>query len=156
MIQLTFTEFLLRTIPELFVLVWGIHVISGKSINNTKYILSSIILSISTFFVRWLPIYFGVHMIINIILVISVMVIIRIPLIKAIFSTLIVFSLLCLGEFINIAVIISFLKIDTINEFVNPLKKTIYCFPSLIFLVLSIFIIKYFFKMKEGMEDAFN
>lgn len=155
MLQLTYTEFFLRTIPELFVLIWGIHIISGKSINTTKYIVSSVMLSLATFFVRWLPIYFGVHMIINMILIISIMVIIRIPLIKAIFSTLIVFFFLCLGEFINM-VTLDFLKIDTVIEFANPLKKTIYCFPSLIFLLLSIFIIKYFLKMKEGVEDVSN
>ncbi|EHI98139.1 hypothetical protein CDLVIII_1446 [Clostridium sp. DL-VIII] len=155
MLQLTYTEFFLRTIPELFVLIWGIHIISGKSINTTKYIVSSVMLSLATFFVRWLPIYFGVHMIINMILIISIMVIIRIPLIKAIFSTLIMFFFLCLGEFINM-VTLDFLKIDTVIEFANPLKKTIYCFPSLIFLLLSIFIIKYFLKMKEGVEDVSN
>lgn len=155
MLQLTYTEFFLRTIPELFVLIWGIHVISSKPINITKYIVSSVMLSLATFFVRWLPIHFGVHMIINMILIISIMVIIRIPLIRAIFSTLIVFFFLCLGEFINM-IILDFLKIDIVIEFANPLQKTIYCFPSLIFLLLSIFIIKYFLKMKEGVEDVSN
>jgi hypothetical protein len=155
MLRLTWVEFFLRSIPEMFILIWGIHVISRKSINILKYILLSILAAIITFFVRWLPIYFGVHIIINIILTISIMVIIKIPLIKAIYSTFLIYFILSLGEFLNM-IILSLLNINTSIEFLNPFIKCIYCLPSLIFLSLFIIIINYLLKMKEGIKNVSN
>ncbi|WP_297420195.1 hypothetical protein [Clostridium sp.] len=155
MLKLTWIEFLLRTLPEIFAMVWGIHVISRKSIDILKYIFSSVILSILTFFVRWLPIYFGVHMIINMILIISIMVIIRIPIIKSIYSTLLVYFLLTLGEFLNM-IMLNLLNIDTSIEFSNPLIKCLVGTPSLIILLLSIIIFNYLLNMKEGTKNVSN
>ena len=36
MLKLTWIEFFLRTIPEIFILIWGIHVISRKSIRYAQ------------------------------------------------------------------------------------------------------------------------
>lgn len=155
MLRLTWIEFFLRSIPEIFILIWGIHVVSKKSINVPKYIISSIVLSILTFFVRWLPIYFGVHIVINQILIISIMVIIGIPIIKSIYSTLLMFSILTLGEFIDM-ILLNFLNINASIEFMNPLKKCLYCLPSLIFLLLFIIIMNYLLKMKEGIKNVSN
>lgn len=153
MLRITWIEFFLRDIPETFTLIWGIHVLSKKSINMIKYIISSIILSIAIFFVRWLPIYFGVHIAINQILIISIMVIIDIPIIKSIYSTLLMFSILALGEFFNM-ILLNFLNINTSIEFMNPLKKCLYWLPSLIFLLLFIIMMDYLLKMKEGRKNV--
>lgn len=155
MLRLTWIEFFLRSIPETFILIWGIHVLSKKSINMRKYIISSIILSIAVFFVRWLPIYFGVHMIINIILIISIMVVIGIDIMKSIYSTLLMFFILSLGEFLNMA-LLNLLNINTSIEFLNPYKKCMYWSPSLIFLLLFIIITNYLLKMKEGIKNVSN
>lgn len=155
MLRITWIEFFLRTIPEIFILIWGIHVVSKKSINMIKYIILSIILSVVTFFVRWLPIYFGVHMVINQILIISIMVIIDIPIIKSIYSTLLMFSILTLGEFFNM-ILLNFLNINTSIEFLNPFKKCLYWSPSLIFLLLFIIMMDYLLKMKEGRKNVSN
>lgn len=151
MLRLTWIEFFLRTIPEMFILIWGIHVISKKYIDIPKYILSSIVLALMTFFIRWLPIYFGVHMIINIILTISIMVIIHIPLIKAVYNTLLITFLLSLSEFLNM-IIVSLLDINILN----PVIKCIYFLPSLILLSLFVIIINYLLKMKEGIKNVSN
>ena len=155
MLRLTWVEFFLRCIPETFILIWGIHVISKKSINMPKYIISSIILSISIFFVRWLPIYFGVHMIINIILIISIMVIIDIDIIKSIYSTLLMLFIVTLGEFFN-SILLNLLNINTSIEFLNPYKKCLYCLPSLIFLLLFVIIINHLLKVKKGIKNVSN
>lgn len=155
MLRLTWMEFFLRIIPETFILICGIHVLSRKYLNVLKYILSSIVLAILIFFVRWLPIYFGVHMIINIILTISIMVIISIPLIKAIYSTILMFFILSLSEFLNM-IILRLLNINTDINISSPFIKCIYGIPSLIFLLLFIIIMNYLLKMKEGIKDVSN
>lgn len=136
-------------------MVWGIHIISEKPVNIPKYIFLSMLISILTFFVRWLPIYFGVHMIINIILTISIMVIIKIPLIKSINSTLLVYFILSLSEFLNI-VILDLLNINMNIEFSNPFIKCLSGMPSLIILLIFIIILNYFLKTKGGMDNVPN
>lgn len=155
MLKLAWIEFFFRTIPETFILILGIHVISKKSINIPKYALSSVLLSLMIFFVRCLPIYFGVHMIINIILTIGIMVVIRIPVIKSIYSTLLVYFLLSIGEFLNM-IILDLLNIDTSIEFSNLFIKCLAGAPSLIILLLSIIIFNYLLKMKEGTKNVSN
>jgi len=153
MLRLTWIEFFLRTIPEMFILIWGIHVISRKSIDIQKYILSSILLATMIFFVRWLPIYFGVHMIINIILIISIMAIIGIQLIKAIYGTLLMFFVLSLSEFLNM-IILQLLNINTSIESINLVIKDLYFSPSLIFLSVFIIVINYILKAEEGVKSV--
>jgi len=155
MLKLTWIEFFLRTLPELFIMIWGVHVISKRPINIPKYIISSIVLSLLTFFVRWLPIYFGVHMIINMILIISIMVLIEIPIIKSIYSTLLIFFILALGEFLN-TILLNLLNINTNIEFRNPFIKFVCFSPSLIFLLLFIIILNYSLKMNKGVKKYLN
>ncbi len=148
MFKLTWIEFFLRTIPEMFILIWGIHVISTKFFDIPQYILSSILISILTFFVRWLPIYFGIHIVINIILITSIMIIIGIPIIKAMYSTLLMIFILSLSEFLNI-IILSLLNIDTNFEFLQPVTKCVLEAPSLVITSIFIIIMHYLLKTKD-------
>lgn len=155
MLKITWIEFFLRSIPEMFIMIWGMHVITRKIIDIPKYIFSSILLSILVFFVRWLPIYFGIHTIINIVLIASIAVMIDIPLLKAIYSSLLMIFIFSLSEFINIIV----LKLMNMNENIyalTPIMKCIYGIPSLIFISLFIIMINYFLKMKETIKDVSN
>ena len=153
MLKLTWIEFFLRLIPETFILICGIHVISRKSFDIPKYIFSSIVMAILSFFIRWLPIYFGVHMIINIILSISIMVIINIPVIKAIYSTLLMFFILSLSEFLNmIALSLLNINIESLSTFLKCLVGV----PSLIMMLLFIIAINWVLKRKEGVKDVIN
>lgn len=155
MLKLTWIELFLRTIPEMFILIWGIYVLSRKCIDIRKYIVSSIVIAVITFFVRWLPIYFGVHMIINIIFIIGTMFIIGIPIIKAIYSTLLMIFILSLSEFINI-VILNLLSIDTSFQFSNPIMKCVLSSPSLVITSVFIIIMNRLLKMKERLKSNAN
>lgn len=155
MIKLTLIEFFLRIIPEMFIMIWGIHVISRKSIDMPKYIFSSILSAILIFFVRWLPIYFGIHTIINIILIVSIMVMIDIPLIKAIYSSLLITFIFSLSEFVNIMI----LKLMNMSENIytlTPIIKCVYGIPSLLFISLFIIMMNYLLKMKETIKNVSN
>lgn len=155
MLKLTLLEFFLRNIPEALILIWGIYVICRKSLKILQYLFSSMVVAILTFFIRLLPIYNGVHIIINIIMIISIMAIIGIPLIKAIYSTLLIIFMLCLSEFLNI-MILSSLNINTNINILDPLTKCVYGIPSLILLSLFIIIINKLLKMKEGIKYVSN
>ena len=78
-------------------------------------------------------------MIINIILTISIMAIAGIPIIKSIYSSLLLYFVLSLGEFFNI-ILLSTLNINTNSEFFNPLMKCLLGSPSLIILLLFVII----------------
>lgn len=153
MLEVTWIEFFLRLIPEAFILIGGIHVLARKSLDIPKYIIASIVMSIASFLIRWLPIYFGVHMMINIVLSIGIMVIINIPLIKAIYSTLSMFFILSLSEFFNM-IGLSLLNINI--EFVSPFIKCLFGIPSLIIMLLLIITISWLLKKKEGIRNVFN
>ncbi|AKA69303.1 hypothetical protein [Clostridium scatologenes] len=155
MLKLTWIEFFFRTVPEMFILIWGIHVISRKPFNIPQYVLSSIIMSILIFFIRWLPIYFGVHMVLNIIFTIIIMFIIGIPLIKSIYSTLLMFFILSLSEFLNM-LILNLLKIDISLQLLQPVKKCVLEIPSLAIISIFIVIIHYLLKTKEGIKYVSN
>ncbi|NMM64452.1 hypothetical protein HBE96_17690 [Clostridium sp. P21] len=155
MLKLTWIEFFLRIIPEIFILIWGVYVISRKSFDIPQYVLSSIIISILIFFIRWLPIYLGVHMMINIIITISIMFIIGIPLIKSIYSTLLMFFILSLSEFLNM-LILNLLNVDTNLQLLEPVKKCVLEIPSLAITSIFIIIIHYLLKTKEGMKYVSN
>lgn len=155
MLKLTWIDFFLRLIPESFIIIYGVQVISKKYFDITTYIISSILISISVFFIRWLPIYFGVHMIINLFVLINVMVIIGVPLIKAIYSNLLMYFLLSLSEFLNM-IILNSLNISTSSKMISPLMKCIFGLPSLIMFPLFVMIIKYSLKGKEGIKSVSN
>lgn len=156
MLRLDWTGLFCRTIPEIFILVYGIILLSQGDIriNIWKYIIYSLFLSISTFLVRWLPIYFGVHMIINVILIISIMSIIGISVIKAIYSTLFMFFILSLSEFLNICIL------DLFNirmfEDIDSFQKNLYGMPSLFIMIIFLLIIGYILKKKEEKENVNN
>ncbi len=96
----------LRCIVEVFIVNFMIYTLSKRSINNTSYYIVSILLSLLTYVVRLLPIYCGVHIVINLITFISIMTILGIPLIKSIKNTLITFTILEFSEILNLIILI--------------------------------------------------
>lgn len=149
MFRLTCVDFFFRIIPETFILVLGIHIFSRKTIDMFKYIISSLMLAISCLIIRCLPIYFGVHTDICIMLtIIIVMSIINIPLIKNVLGTFLLYFMLSLSETINM-LLLSGLNIDTDISVLQPITRFIYGIPSLIIFVISVIILKFILKNKK-------
>lgn len=147
MLRLHWIEIFLRTIPEMLLIIWGIYVIARKPINIKIIVLSSIVMGLITFYVRTLPIRFGLHTFIIVILTICAMVIIGVSIIKAIYGTLTMVIILYLSEFLNIAML-NLLNININIVLLNPVIKCVLLIPSLIILCLSIITIRYFIKRK--------
>jgi len=152
MLKLQWIQIFLRLIPEMLLILWGIHVIAGKRINVKVYIFLSIIMGLVVFFVRMLPIYYGVHTFIIAILTICAMAIIDIPIIKAIYGTILMTLILFLSESINFE-ILNVLNIN-IKLITNPIRKSVLTCPSLIIMLLSIMAIRYFLIKKKGFKSC--
>lgn len=148
MFELTYIDFFFRTIPETFILIYGIHIISQKSINIHKYILSGLILSILIFFIRELPIYFGVHTEISMVVTMFTMLFIDIPLIVNVQSTFLIYFMLSLSEFVNM-LILNKMQVNTDISILEPLIRCMYGIPSLIILILLIISIKFLLKKRK-------
>lgn len=153
MLKLSAFELLVRTIPEVFVLVFASYAFSKVKVDCKKYLLSSLILGVCVFVIRLLPINYGVHTILNIIvLTVIVIYINKIDTIKAIKSSVITPILLFILEGVNVM----FLKIivaDKLDAIVtDPTLKTLYTLPSLLGLILIVCL--YYNKMKK--ENKLN
>jgi len=155
MLKLTTIEFFLRLIPEMMIFMWGVYVISREKFKLKNYIFSSLILAVITFGVRELPIHYGVHTIINNVLTICILIVIGIPIVKGIYSTL-VMTLLLLGcEMLNY-LLLSMIGVNIEIQLDNLMMKIILSSPSLIILMIFIYLINKFFKTKEGMDIVAN
>ncbi|WP_236897403.1 hypothetical protein [Clostridium beijerinckii] len=148
MFKLTCIDFFFRTIPETFILIYGIHTISQKSINIHKYILSGLILSILIFFIRELPIYFGVHTEFSMVATMFTMLFVDIPLILNIQSTFLIYLMLSLSEFVNM-LLLNKAQVNTDISILEPLIRCLYGIPSLIILILLIISIKFLLKKRR-------
>lgn len=148
MLQLSLLELFFRTLPESCIYIWSGSIFSNNKIDKTKFILSSILLSLCTFCIRLLPIHFGVHTILFLIVYILICALInKIDIIKSISSGLILVIILFICEGINVF-ILRLLQIDIETTFKEPVTKLLYGIPSL-FLFGLIITILYKIKSKR-------
>ena len=140
MLKMSFLELFIRLIPESFTMLYLINVLSKEKITIRKYLIISAFVSILVYLVRFLPIYFGIHVIVNIIIYIYVVTVSGIPIVKSIRNTLLAFLILEFCEFINMILLLVF-NIE-IDEYTNIIFKNLLGSPSLILLILIIIIIK--------------
>lgn len=147
--QLTWIDFFLKLIPESYIFFWGISIISNKVISKKIHIIYCILLSIAIYVVRLLPIHFGVHTIINNIFTICLLIIAEFSINTAIRNTLLMTLLLLMGESFNIFL----LKIFNINIEIQsemPGAVSLLFLPSLLFLILLIYLTKFLLRRKVG------
>lgn len=155
MLKLTWIEFIFRTIPESFVIILGIYIISKQPINKLRYIVCSISCALVTFLVRFLPIHFGIHTIISTIFTVCAVIIVGIPLIKSIYGVIVTTFLLLIGELVNV-ITLNILKVNMDVAFKNPLLKCGLELPSLLFLIASIWLIRFLLNKKRSNKNVFN
>ncbi|APM40352.1 hypothetical protein BS101_17230 [Clostridium kluyveri] len=151
MFKLHWIEIFLRGIPESFLMLAGICIIAEKSLPIKNYIISSILLGFCIFFIRGLPIYWGIHTLIIIVLAISFLVIQGMPLISSSYGTLCMLLILSGSEVLNI-LILNIFHIEApllyVNSISASIKKCLLGIPSLIMVFLFILVI-YHFKNKH-------
>ena len=133
MLRLNIIEFFLRAIPEALLFIFASHSFSKVVIVKKKFIISSFILAISIFLIRMLPINFGVHTILSMMIFAIISVTIsKINTVKAISAVVVIIIIECICEVINITVIQKILKIDIEYAFAKPVLKSVLGLPSLV------------------------
>lgn len=143
MLKLSIVEFMIRAVPEMFVLVLAAYMFSKEKIEIKKYIITSIALCIGVVFIRLLPITYGVHTMLNIILMtILVVMINKIDIIKAIRSSVIITMILFMCEGANIFILSNIFNVNLEIVAAEPKLKTIYGYPSLV--LFSVCIVLYY------------
>jgi hypothetical protein len=145
MLQISWFEFIVRGIPEGFLFIFAAHAFSKTEIKLNKYLLSSILYCIIVYLIRLLPIQYGIHTILNlIILIILLSGINNIDVIKSIQAGIITFILGFISDGIVVSFIQFVLKKDLEILLKNPTLKTLYGLPSVIMLgiVAAVFYIR--------------
>lgn len=151
MLKLTLTEFFVRGLPEAFLFIFGVYAFSKNFINTKKCIISSLLYGFMAYMVRFLPIHYGVHTIINVFIIIALTVNInKIDLSASIRSAITVIILQFISEGINVLIIQYILGADINHVFSDPVLKTLYGIPSII--VFAVVAIAYYIRLSKRKE----
>ena len=157
MLKLTILEVILRS-PEEFLIIFAVYVFSKNVINIKRYIISSIFYVSAIYIIRLLPIQYGVHTILCIIVIIVLTINInKINIIKSIQSSIMAMILEFICEGINIFIIQYLFKADINYIFDKPLLKILYGIPSLVifaFIVVTYYI--YLVRRKKLKEVIYG
>lgn len=151
MLRLTLFEFIFRTLPEAFIFIFASYVLANHNVNIKKYILSSILVAISIYFIRIFPINFGVHTILNIIIQTAILNgISKIDIIPAVKSAIVTTICLFIIELLNM-VVLNIMFENQLNEILSsPKLKTLYGLPSL---VMFLIIVSCYYYLKKGKSE---
>lgn len=148
MLRLTTFEFVVRTIPESFVLMLAMYALSNIKFEIKKYIISSLLLATYVYCGRMLPINYGVHTILDIfVMIILICSINKADIILAIKASLITTMVLYIFEGVDV-LLFSLIFKDKLEEIMlNSTLKTICGLPSLI--CFGIITIIYYLRKKD-------
>lgn len=132
MLRLSIFEFLLRVIPEGFVLMFALFAICNVKIQINRYIISSILLGVFQYTIRLLPINYGVNTILGIFVMVIIMYIInKADIVLTIKASLIITIILFICEWINVFLLHMIFRERLEEIMVNGVSKTICGLPSL-------------------------
>ena len=148
MLRITLLEFLLRGLPEAFLMVFAVYSFSKITVMIKKYIITSMLFVIAVCLIRLLPIQYGVHTILNIIVLIVLTVNInKINIIKSIQASIMVAILEFICEGINMFIIQYIFRLNVKYVLSKPLVKTLYGLPSL--LIFAAIVSIYYFRLAK-------
>lgn len=148
MLKLQPIEFFLRTIPEGFLFIFAIYVFSELNIDRKKYIISSLVFSSSVYIIRLLPINYGVHMILSVLVLLFISIAYnKVEAIQSVKSIIILYMIQLISEAVNV-LLLNLMKLDLDKLFKDPIKKSILGLPSLL-ITLIIIIIFYLINKKR-------
>ncbi len=151
MLKLQPIEFILRAIPESFLVIFAIYVFSKTEIDKTKYLVTSGIFSVIIYITRLLPINYGVHMILSVLFLLFIIVSYnKIDVINGIKSIIFTYLVQLVSEAINVF-ILNHMGFDLDTLFINPIYKTILGLPSLI---ITAIIISVFYIMNKKKKEV--
>lgn len=139
MLKISLFELFLRGIPEGFLLVLAIYAFCKKKIDGKRYVIASVILFTATYLIRRLPINYGVHTLISILVLIGLCTkLCQLPLMSVIKSALLVTMILFILEACNVMILQIIYK-DALTVVLNdPIQKALVSFPSTVLFAIVI------------------
>jgi hypothetical protein len=143
MLRLYPIEFFLRAIPESFIVIFAVYIFSKTEINKKKYLITSIMFSLIIYTARMLPISYGVHMILSVLILLFIIISYnKIDVISGIKSIIFTYLVQLISEAINV-LILNLMELDLETLFKDPINKTLLGIPSLTItaIIISIFYI---------------
>ena len=151
MLQLTLLELFTRTIPEGMIFIFAGYVFSNKPLDMKKLAFSGALLGLGTYCIRHLPIHFGIHTILNLLMHMALLVWINnIEFSQAISTALISIAILLVCEWVNILVVTEVFHIPT-DFFLNKdLLRVLASIPSL----LLFFLIVYLYYLRKNRKGS--
>lgn len=155
MLKLEPIEIILRAIPEGLLYMLGLYIFSNTNIIKAKYIVSSIIIGLSIYIFRTLPVSYGVHTVLTILLIVFVSSTYnKIEVIFSIKSTIIMFIIQFLSEGINILLLKLIPGLDLDRLFSIAIYKNLLGVPSLFISLITLLLLKkYFYKKKDEINE---
>ncbi len=155
MLHLTWFEFFARVIPEEFFTLLLVYALSKQKVDVKRYILSSLLYAVLVFAIRELPISYGIHTIINVIVLIGISYFInKINLTVSIRSSIITLILLYVCELINMLFIQYILHLDLTKMYTDVYVKTLYSLPSLISLAIITIFLYYLLVIRKREKNV--
>jgi len=157
MLKVTLLEFIIRGIPEGFIFILANFAFAKKKIVWVPFVVSSIILIMFTYGVRFLDINFGVHTILNLICLIFLSVFfIKIDLYTAVKGSMITTLGMFAVEAISVLVLQAIYGDNLAKIIEDPIQKAIAGSPG--FFLFGIIIIALYFHMTrkpiKGSKDG--
>lgn len=150
-LQLIIFEYILGYTLQAFIYIFGIYTFNRQKMDVKMYLLASVLVAITSYFVRLLPISFGVHTVFDMLAsVIICILLLRMPAINTIRSMSIVIVLLLASEIVGLLITSAiFGKVRFQGIMDNSLNRALVSVPiNLLFLVLVI--ISYYILKKKG------
>ena len=138
LLKIIIFEYLLGYCLQGFTIVLGIFAFNRRKITLKSYVLTSLLATIIIYCVRLLPISFGVHTIINMLLLIVICIIVlKMPAYTTIRSVLLVIVLLLICEMVNVAIMIQIIgNVKFESMMLIPLEKAIIGAPGAVLFTL--------------------
>ncbi|MDF2676817.1 MAG: hypothetical protein K0Q97_1128 [Bacillota bacterium] len=143
----------IRLIPEAFIIIYSIYRLTNTKINLKKLIISSILGGIGVYIARLLPIHFGVHTIIAIMMYVFLTVKFNnIDIHKSISTVLLAHVFLFISDFILVIVYTKILRLSSDVILGQTWIANVAGIPSLVIFYLIITLILYFKSKRVNYE----
>lgn len=154
-------QLLVGYIPQGFAAVLFIHLVVRQRVVLKTYVLTSLLMGASIFIIRAMPINFGVHTIINILVLIGIGCgIHKFPLIRTCIASFLVMIFLFLLEGINYAITMAIFGEEYMKHLTammdDPLKTAVAWLPPSLEFVVIVVIAYLIFIRRKAKKDAAN
>ena len=147
MLEQDILSLITRMIPEAFIIIYSIYILTKSKVNIKRILISSIIGGIGIYIIRLLPIHFGVHTILSIMMYIILAVKLnKIDMYKAITITLVSIIILFILDFLIALIYSKIFQLSSELLFGGGLLSNIVSIPPLI---LFFIVIQFIVHIKE-------